>query len=510
MIRGSSALAAPIAVPAIERTDRELVEDARAGDDAAFACLYDRYRRRIASYAYGMVNDHARAEDIAQDVFISALRRMRETERPIAFKPWIYEIARNACIDHFRRGKRAEEVSYDADNTLGGADFKRLVNPEPTPDVALDTKQQLDDLCGAFGGLSETHHQILLLRELEGLSYREIGDRMGLTRAAVESTLFRARRRLNEEYDDLVSGRRCARIQAIIAAAAEGMLGIRDRRRMMRHLSYCQACRSEARLLGVRETSARRRVAERVKALLPFPVLPAFLRRGDHASGTAVDGRRGRASGMVAQWTASVGPTLEPLAAGWAKAATAAATIAVAGIGAGLASGPLHAPASFPWSVPPIAQGHKPTPTTSAGTLRMDPGVFGRTPTVGVWPHPALLALPAVRRSGVASSRGVGGRGNWEIDPGLALAVELPRLNLSRVVDMPDAPARSVPHVSVQSTASPTHAPQASVDVGVPPPPAPTAHTSPPPVATTAPRVAVDASADAPPHAEVHAKSAQQ
>src|SRR5204863_10062668 len=231
-------------------TGPPLVAAGRAGADRAFERLYERYHRRIAAYIYGMVNDYVRAEDIAQDVFMSALRRMRETDRPIAFKPWIYEIAKNACIDQFRRSRRAEEVSYDAEEGLGAADYGRLVNTGPSPDAAVDTKQQLDHLRGAFGGLSETHHQILVLRELEGLSYREIGERLGMSRPAVESTLFRARRRLSEEYDELVTGRRCQRVQSIIAGAAEGMLGVRDRRRLARHLSYCQSCRRHARMLG--------------------------------------------------------------------------------------------------------------------------------------------------------------------------------------------------------------------------------------------------------------------
>src|SRR3954451_16427732 len=188
-----------------ETTDHELVARLRAGDDRAFECLYARYHRRIAAYVFGMVHDHARAEDITQDVFMSALRRMRETDRPIAFKPWIYEIAKNACIDQFRRSRRGEEVSYDAEEGLGSADYGRLVTKDPAPDAAFETKQQLDHLQGAFGGLSETHHQILVMRELEGLSYREIGDRLGMTRPAVESTLFRARRRLTEEYEELVT-----------------------------------------------------------------------------------------------------------------------------------------------------------------------------------------------------------------------------------------------------------------------------------------------------------------
>src|SRR4051812_37242967 len=73
--------------------DLALVAAVRKGDERAFEQLYSRYQRRISAYVFGMVKDHGRAEDITQEVFISALRRMRETDRPIAFKPWIYEIA---------------------------------------------------------------------------------------------------------------------------------------------------------------------------------------------------------------------------------------------------------------------------------------------------------------------------------------------------------------------------------------------------------------------------------
>src|SRR5437764_8127113 len=95
------------------QSDAELVAAVRRGDDRAFEELYARYHRRISSYIFGMVKDHARAEDLTQEVFMSALRRMRDTDRPIAVKPWIYEIAKNAGIDHFRRARRAEEGAYD-------------------------------------------------------------------------------------------------------------------------------------------------------------------------------------------------------------------------------------------------------------------------------------------------------------------------------------------------------------------------------------------------------------
>ena len=100
-------------------SDQKLVARIRRGDDRAFELLYERYHRRIHAYVLGMVKDHGRAEDVTQEVFLSALRRMRETEQPLAFKPWLYQIAKNSCIDAFRRSKRTEEVSYDADDALG-------------------------------------------------------------------------------------------------------------------------------------------------------------------------------------------------------------------------------------------------------------------------------------------------------------------------------------------------------------------------------------------------------
>src|SRR5215208_6340659 len=277
---------APVASDAPEGpSDLVLVAAVRTGDDRAFEQLYSRYQRRISAYVYGMVKDHGRAEDITQEVFISALRRMRETDRAIAFKPWVYEIAKNACIDQFRRSRRAEEISMDAGEGLASADHGRLVPGEPSPDAAVDAKQQLDHLCGAFGGLSESHHEILVLREFEGLSYREIGDRMGLSRPGVESTLFRARKRLTEEYDELVSGQRCVRIQSIIASAEGTAMGARDSRRLARHIAHCQPCRRQAVASGIdaavmARKPARRRVAEKVAGLLP---LTGFLRaRGWH------------------------------------------------------------------------------------------------------------------------------------------------------------------------------------------------------------------------------------
>src|SRR3954466_7840605 len=295
----SGTLAAPTHDGAGSPPDNALVAAVRRGDDRAFEVLYHRYHRRIHAYVLGMVKDHGRTEDVTQEVFVSALRRMRETEQPLTFKPWLYQIAKNSCIDAFRRSKRAEEVSYDADDALAPGDHSRLVGSGPSPDAAVAAKQDLESLCGAFGGLSETHHEILVLRELEGLSYQEICRGMGMSRPAVESTLFRARRRLTEEYDDIVSGARCLRIQGIIVAAAQSRLGLRDTRRLARHLAHCQPCRREALAAGldrslIARPTVRERVASKVAGILPFPIFA----RWRHGGGSDVP----EGSGRLASW----------------------------------------------------------------------------------------------------------------------------------------------------------------------------------------------------------------
>ena len=278
-----------------------------------------------------MVNDYGRAEDISQDVFISALRRMRETDRPIAFKPWIYEIAKNACIDQFRRSRRAEEVSYDADEGLGAADYGRLVtHAARCPRPPSSQKMQLDHLCGAFGGLSETHHEILVMRELEGLSYREIGERLGMSRPSVESTLFRARRRLTEEYEELVTGARCRASRG--SSLARGAASSARATSAAWPATSPTASRAAARraLAGARRRRhGPRRSARASPRCCRFR---AFLR----AAGARRRRRRvGRARPARDDARAVAGAVSDPSIPGWVKAAAAAATVAVAGAGAG-------------------------------------------------------------------------------------------------------------------------------------------------------------------------------
>jgi len=335
-------------------SDGELVASVRCGNDAAFEELYSRYSHRICSYVYGMVGDHGRAEDITQEIFIAALRRMRETERPIAFKAWIFEIAKNACIDSFRRTRRAQEVSLDADHGLSSADRGRLT-AVTTLDAALDSKQVLRDLRGAFGALSDSHHEILVLRELEGRSYSDIGERLGMSRPVVESTLFRARRRLAEEYDELTSGRRCEFVRNMVDSGPHYSLGIRERRRMARHLAHCQTCRSHARRAGFDESILNMpSVAARIAVLLPMP----FLGCGLGAVGRDFVGAgRGRRSVLAFRSVRTLAHSLDQIAGAGAGAGRAVATTAALGL-ASVGGGIVTASSSQPVTKPHYSSVH--------------------------------------------------------------------------------------------------------------------------------------------------------
>jgi RNA polymerase sigma factor (sigma-70 family) len=312
-----------IATAGTEATDADLVAAIRAGDDRAFEELYQRYFPRISSFVCRMLHDAAGCEDVAQEAFMSALRRMRATDAEINFKPWIYQIARNAAIDAHRRRSHAVEVSMDADDGLRASDRTRLVGVDGGPDSALVTKERLTHLQGAFDELSDVHTRVLVMRELEGMSYREIGKRLDLTRPAVESALFRARRRLESEYTELSEGRRCEAMRQTMMRMAAGTQKGSEEHRLARHAKRCHDCRRRAREMGVEPLTTLGTLRQKAAALLPIPWL--FRRSGDG----------GTITGLF-----STGANAAPLAER-AAALVAAAALVGAG-GAALSGGALR------------------------------------------------------------------------------------------------------------------------------------------------------------------------
>ena len=212
-----------IATAGCETADAELVAAVRAGDDSAFEELYRRYQPRIARFVCSMLHDAARCEDVAQEAFLSALRRMRETDAEINFKPWIYQIARNAAIDSYRRNSHTVEVSMDADDGLRASDRTRLVGLDGSPDAALITKERLDHLQGAFDELSDVHTRVLVMRELEGMSYREMARSSTSPARPWRAPSPAPAAGSRASTPRLSEGRRCEAMALTIARIAQGV-----------------------------------------------------------------------------------------------------------------------------------------------------------------------------------------------------------------------------------------------------------------------------------------------
>ncbi len=449
---------------ALASDETDLVAAVRRSDDGAFGELYSRYGRRITAYVLGMVGDHGRAEDITQEVFISALRRMRKTDRPIAFKPWIYEIARNACIDEFRRVKRNQEVPLASDEDDSEGAGRRLVSGAQTPDVALERRQQMDDLRGAFRGLSDNHHKIIVLRELEGLSYTEIGERLGMTRPVVESTLFRARRRLSEEYEEIASGQRCEQVHAVVSGGEKSLhsRGIRERRRVARHVSHCQPCRRYAHSMGLDDSAFHTPgLAEKIAALLPIPAFLRWRRSGGHDKSRAATGSHSFSALQSMQNVAQYADPASPgVGLGRAAAAVAAVVIAGGGVVGGLSatagtSAPHHkAPAVIRSGGSRVAAGSRSVPgnraaranaSAAAGAARANSASAGAKTSTGA-AQANHSSRPAGSTASVTHSSGTGSSsasGSTRSGSGVLAGGSLPKLPLPKVT----VPALPVPQV---------------------------------------------------------------
>ena len=379
------------------RTEANLIEAVRGGDEHAFGELYARYGGEIFGFVLATVRDRSRAEDITQDAFVSALRRMRESDAAIAFKPWIYQIARNACIDEFRRLRRRQEVPIED----GPGEGERTpVSLAPSPQAYVEHRQELSDLGGAFRGLSDRQHEVIVLRELEGLSYEQIATRTGMTLAMVESTLLRARRRLGEEYEDITSGRRCLEVREVIDEAAQvslSALGIRARRRFDRHLAHCQPCRRYAHLAGLELPSSRMpRVVRRLAGLLPFPFLRLWRERPARPTAAPRHGWR------LAQPLRRAAQLAHPSAAIGASPSFAAAVTAIVIAGTGAVATLEAQPGSKPGTARPASIGITRTDAGRAAPAQHVRATHSRSSSRAPTGSPRTSTTQQARRNGQA------------------------------------------------------------------------------------------------------------
>jgi RNA polymerase sigma-70 factor (ECF subfamily) len=186
--------------------DRELVESARKGDRDAFRVLFERYHRRAYALAFGVLRHQDDALDVVQDAFIKAHKYLDKFEGNSSFYTWLYRIVMNLAIDHMRKHRRVKPVELDEQHLEGAVGEDSLL-PKilgGNPGRALLDKEIRARIDQALSELSENHRSVLVMRELEGMSYEEMAQAMNCSKGTIMSRLFHARKNMQKRLVDLV------------------------------------------------------------------------------------------------------------------------------------------------------------------------------------------------------------------------------------------------------------------------------------------------------------------
>jgi RNA polymerase sigma factor (sigma-70 family) len=198
--------------------------------DRSFERLYHRHVADVYHYALAVLRNPSDAEDVTQTTFLNAYRAYQRGERPSAAKNWLIAIAHNVCRQRFRQSsRRPQEVAFDDD----------VANA-----VADDDAPSAEDIRRALGHLAFNQRAALVMRELEGRTYAEIGEILDLSVSAVETLIFRARRALREQLEGSLS---CGDAELAISRQVDGRLPRGERGPLRAHLRQCPECATFAR-----------------------------------------------------------------------------------------------------------------------------------------------------------------------------------------------------------------------------------------------------------------------
>ncbi len=176
----------------------ELIDQARAGTQAAFTELVKRYQPQVQAVCLKMVHNRETARDLTQETFVKAFGALGTFDRTYTFSTWLYKIARNTCIDHFRRSK-LETFSLDAPLRTREGEMKRdFPSSVHTPERHLLLKEKGRLITEAIENLPDKYREVINMRHKQELPYEEIAEELGVPLGTVKARLFRARELLKK------------------------------------------------------------------------------------------------------------------------------------------------------------------------------------------------------------------------------------------------------------------------------------------------------------------------
>jgi len=182
-----------------ELADAEAVKRARGGDHDAFRVLVERYQGRVYRLALRILRDEEKARDAVQDAFLKAYRALRSFEGRSAFYTWLYRLTYNLCLDLVRRDRSDRQVEWEDEASLQGRNVEVVgagalrAPPIPLPEAEAERADLRRLLGEVLDGLPVPAREILILRDVQGLSYAEIAQLLEIPKGTVMSRLHHAR-----------------------------------------------------------------------------------------------------------------------------------------------------------------------------------------------------------------------------------------------------------------------------------------------------------------------------
>ena len=227
-------------------TEAGLLAAARKGDRSALTALLERHQQRVFGFGVKMCGDAEDAKDVAQDTLLTMARTMKDFRGDASLSTWLYTVARSFCIKKRRRNKGAPAYNEPLDH----AAHESASEPSMTPEQALLGREARETVATALDALEPEAREVVILRDVEGLTAAEVAEVTGASVAAVKSRLHRARTALREHLLAVVGGEpaeaarpSCPDVLTMLSKKLEDEISPDVCAEMEGHVASCPHCR---------------------------------------------------------------------------------------------------------------------------------------------------------------------------------------------------------------------------------------------------------------------------
>ena len=184
------------------KIQKEVIENCKAGDEKAFAEIVLQCQKKVFNIAYRMLGNAEEAKDLSQEVFLSVFESIKDLKDEVKFNAWLTQITLNHCRNRWKYLKRRQYFSSDSLDdpieTEDGTVPRALYDPSDNPETHFEKKMIQQFIQRGLLKLKEDQRELLVMRDLQGFSYEEMGESLGLPEGTIKSKLHRARMDLKE------------------------------------------------------------------------------------------------------------------------------------------------------------------------------------------------------------------------------------------------------------------------------------------------------------------------